>query len=360
MRHYPFGWKSPLALFPLLLLTTACASIGPGTLERDRLSYADAMSDSWDQQMLKNIIKLRYGESIFFLEVDSVINQYAVEATGGVAVTPGGVEDNWTGATGRYADRPTVTYTPLRGKDFIQQLLTPISPTIPFILAQSGWPIDRMFEITAREVNGIANVSAAGIDQAPDVEFYELMEIFRRLQTSRSLELQVLKVSEEEDLRGTQVILRIDNVPPELTEDAARAAEILQIDPSLGSYRVTYGSYASNSDEIAVLSRSVLEIMSEFGAAIDLPYNHQTDGWADTSIYQQRGGSALNVPLQIQRGDNRPDNAYVAVRHQGMWYWIGMNDFRSKESFSFLNILTQLTASHSGEKGPVVTIGAGQ
>ena len=360
MRHYPFGWQSPLALFLLLLLMTACTSVGPSTLERDRLSYADAMSDSWDQQMLKNIIKLRYGESIFFLEVDSVINQYSVEANGALAATPGGVEDNLASIRGRYSDRPTVTYSPLRGKEFIRQLLSPIPPTVPFILAQSGWPIDKMFEITVREVNGIANISTAGVDQHADDEFYELMEIFRALQESRSLELQVLQVSASaEDLRGTQVLLLIDNVPPRLQAQASRAAEILQLDPTLRRYRVTYGSYASEPDEIAVLSRSVLEIMAEFGASIELPFQHLNSGWASSSLYQQPGNQLPSL-LSIRSGDEPPDNPYVAVQHQRQWFWIEQGDLASKEAFSFLNILTQLTATQTGVKGPVVTIGAGQ
>lgn len=362
LNHLLTRWRTSLTLWMagfVCALLSACTSIGPDTLQRDRLSYADAMSDSWDQQMLKNIIKLRYGESIFFLEVDSVINQYTVEATGGVAITPGGLEDNRTGVTGRYGDRPTVTYTPLRGKEFIRQLLTPIPPTVPFILAQSGWPIDRMFEITVREVNGVANVSTAGVDQLPDPEFQELMEIFRKLQESRSLELQVLKVNQE-DLRGTQVILVIHNVPQELQDDALRAAEILQVDPALRNYRVVYGSFATEPDEIAVLSRSVLEIMVELGAGIKVPTSHETGGWASGSLYQRPDAVAFQDLIDIHSGEKRPPNPYVAIRHQGAWFWIEQHDLRSKESFSFLNILTQLTSTHTGVRGPVVTIGTGQ
>jgi hypothetical protein len=39
---------------------TACAGIGPGTVPHDRIDYGSAIGDSWKEQTLLNIIKLRY------------------------------------------------------------------------------------------------------------------------------------------------------------------------------------------------------------------------------------------------------------------------------------------------------------
>ena len=66
-----------------LLLFTGCASIGPGTVTRDRFDYVTAISDSWKSQMLFNLVKLRYGDAPVFLDVASVINQYLVEGAVG-------------------------------------------------------------------------------------------------------------------------------------------------------------------------------------------------------------------------------------------------------------------------------------
>ena len=54
-------WK----VFPTMILVftglNGCASIGPGTVARDRFDYILAISDSWKSQMLFNLVKLRYG-----------------------------------------------------------------------------------------------------------------------------------------------------------------------------------------------------------------------------------------------------------------------------------------------------------
>ena len=42
-----------------LLLLSGCASMGPGTIARDRFDYTTALSDSWKSQMLINAVKLQ-------------------------------------------------------------------------------------------------------------------------------------------------------------------------------------------------------------------------------------------------------------------------------------------------------------
>jgi len=40
---------------------SACTNIGPNTVPRDRFDYNTAISNSWKEQTLLNIAKLRYG-----------------------------------------------------------------------------------------------------------------------------------------------------------------------------------------------------------------------------------------------------------------------------------------------------------
>ncbi len=61
------------------LLLTACASMGPPTVVRDRFDYVTAISDSWKRQTLLNLLKVRYADVPVFMEVTSVIGAYSLE-----------------------------------------------------------------------------------------------------------------------------------------------------------------------------------------------------------------------------------------------------------------------------------------
>jgi len=53
-------------LLPFLSLT-ACPSIGPATVIRDRFDYTSAVGESWKSQMLHNLVKMRYGDIPVFM-----------------------------------------------------------------------------------------------------------------------------------------------------------------------------------------------------------------------------------------------------------------------------------------------------
>ena len=53
----------------LLSIISGCGSIGPNSVNRDRFDDITAISDSWKQQTLLNIVRLRYADVPVFMEV---------------------------------------------------------------------------------------------------------------------------------------------------------------------------------------------------------------------------------------------------------------------------------------------------
>ena len=99
----------------VVLVLSACTTVGPRTVQRDQVDYANALSTAQQEQLLHNIVRLRYLESPVFLKVSSLVNQYELE--GSVALRAGfddndlGRNSQNIGAQGRWADKPTITFS---------------------------------------------------------------------------------------------------------------------------------------------------------------------------------------------------------------------------------------------------------
>ena len=133
------------ALLGLALVIAGCTSIGPPTLRRDRLDYADALADASKRETLLNIVKLRYADSPSLVTVNQLVAGYTLE--GRVDLRSDFFTENFNisddvnfGVGGTFSDRPTVTYTPIKGDNFARVMLTPIPPSELFAMLTTGAP----------------------------------------------------------------------------------------------------------------------------------------------------------------------------------------------------------------------------
>jgi hypothetical protein len=152
----------------LASVVAGCSSIGPATVPHDRIDYGSSIGNSWKEQTLLNIVKLRYGDMPIFLEVAQVIAGYQLQSAVTVSFTLGNFTasliDRLTAAGtatagGTYTDRPTVVYQPLTGVDFLKRLMTPIPPSSVLFMLQSGYAADRIMPIMLDSINGLNNGS---------------------------------------------------------------------------------------------------------------------------------------------------------------------------------------------------------
>src|SRR3954463_507980 len=99
----------------MVCLFTGCSHLGPRTVAVDRFDYSSAIADSWKQQTLLNIVKLRYMDLPVFVDVASIVAGYSLQ-TGvtvtGVSSSARAIQGDYGSIAGQavYTDRPTITY----------------------------------------------------------------------------------------------------------------------------------------------------------------------------------------------------------------------------------------------------------
>ena len=347
-------------LASIVLNLSGCASFGPPSVDRDRFDYINAVANSWKQQTLLNIVKLRYADTPVFLEVGQIISGYQLEGTvavGGSLNSASAIGDVFSlGTTGRYTDRPTITYTPLTGAHFMHVLMTPIPPPALFMLVEQGWPVDMLMQIGVQRINGISNRKSGARGQASDPDFARLLMAFQRLQASGALGLRV-EVSKESKLEGMVMTISQKNLPPEIQADRDLVRKLLGVRPDLEELKVIYGGLSNKDDTVAIQTRSGLQILAELGANVEVPAGHIAELRTYPPIPEARDSAQSLSPLiRIHADKSQPADAFAAVKYRDYWYWIDDRDFRSKGVFTFLMIIMTLAEKGENVQAPVVTI----
>jgi hypothetical protein len=343
---------------------SGCASIGPPTVTRDRFDYITAISDSWKAQMLFNLVKLRYGDAPVFLDVASVITQTGVQGT--LAVSGSWWQNllqlpftSTVGVTaaGTYGEKPTVTYLPMSGEKFARSLMTPIPPGAVLSFLQAGYPADIVLRLTVHTINGIHSRFGYGARaREADPEFFPLVEKLRNLQQSGQIGLRVKRT-------GTQTATAIvfsKKLTPEIAADRDAVRKLLGLSAEGEEFDVVYGSVAANDKEIALLTRSVLEILTDLSSYTDVPAaNVEQKRTFPSPAPEIVNGAPVPPLMRILSSPQRPDDAFAAVPYGQNWYWIDDKDFASKRLFTFIMFLFTLTDTGDKQGAPIITVPAG-
>ncbi|HEX4781361.1 MAG TPA: hypothetical protein VH301_11450 [Usitatibacter sp.] len=338
-----------------------CASVGPSTIARDRIDYDQAITTSWKRAMLLNMVKLRYGDTPMFLDVASIINSYTLEGqvSGGANWSPApGSTVSSLGGFAHYADKPTITYNPLLGERFTRSMMTPMQPGVVVSLIQSGWAADLVMRLMVSSANGVYNrFGGGGRARGADPDFSVITGAMRRIQGSAAVGMRVDK-GQGQDL--TVLVLHRKNMSPEIQADVKALRSALGIREGAGEIRVFYGSVPKADDELALVTRSMLEILVDLASGIEAPAGDVSRGMVPPARHFDTDEEDRFQPLvQVHSGDSEPKDAFVSVAYHGHWFWIDDTDYASKTMFSFVMMIFSLMDTAAPRGQPIVTIPAG-
>ncbi|HVN32078.1 MAG TPA: hypothetical protein VMT45_08820 [Thermoanaerobaculaceae bacterium] len=343
------------------LALAGCTHIGPKTVAVDRFDYSTAIANSWKEQTLLNIVKLRYVDLPVFVDVASIVSGYSLQTgvnVGGQVSSERAVQGDFLSVGGQaiYTDRPTITYVPMTGEKFLHGLITPIDPKNIFFMLQTGYAADFILALTVESLNGVRNRSVTGgAVRDADPEFKRALQLLREVQTTGAFGMRV----EADKAKGSAAVLffRNEDVPPDILEKMAEIKRLLKLPADQQKYVLTYSPVRGAENELAVNSRSMLQILGAFASYVDVPEAHLNEHRA-VPVSENTPSESRQDVVRIHSGKEKPADAYTAVSYRGYWFWIDDSDGQTKRALTAVMFFFTLVSTGGAENLPLVTIPA--
>jgi len=394
--------------------SVAPGCIGPKALRTTRMKYNESVRATNDEQLLMNIVRLRYADSPVFVDLPSITSQFELS---GSAHLLGGYGNQYPGqATLGFGelgarDSPTLSYRPREGKEIAKAMLTPLSAEL-FSVVNAGANLEQLLLLTLNDINDVGNAPQATVmtPKAADGNeaFVHGVRLMAELRERAATEIQVGYEEDADDAsdsipsaslvgkdlieaakegyvfrrrggervvllkREKSLVMRVhrDYVEsPEMRE----LARIFRFRPGLSRYRIK-SEFTRNAleespdpiedeDTIYLNLRSVLQMMLFLSKGVCVPAEHVVSHIAPVTPgpegrpYDWTQVTAGNFFVRSQK--QRPRDAEAAVYYRGYWFYIPEHDVKSRAMLAILEILASLEDSETQTGGPLLTIPVG-
>jgi len=395
-------------------------TIGPRALDNHRLRYNEVVKKTGEEQLLLNIVRLRYTDTPSSLSVTTIATQHELVKSLKLVPFFGPSQNTQIGpfsmllpqAELNAADRPTISLTPQDDQDFTKRLFTPIPLDGVVYLSKTTWPISTVFRLWLENINWVSNAETASgpTPKTPPVfaEFLSGMEALQRLQdrklvsffseerdekiseglpTRRLAGNEVLEAAKagyefrKDEKKNTwtllkkkqQPILRIDSEAL-ADPDLAEFCKAFKLKPGQTSYEIVADKtdpFLADAPKdglnyLDLETRSLLQVLFFLSHGVSVPTEHIVSSKVPMTFahdgrafdWQQVLGGLFQVCHA--KGHHRPANAYVAIRYHDYWFYIDERDRDTKATFALIMQLSRLElAGKSGAAAPVLTLPLG-
>ena len=153
------------------------------------------------------------------------------------------------------------------------------------------------------------------------------------------------------------LFFRRDDVPADIVEKAAEVRRLLKLPADQQKFVLTYSPVRGAENELAVNSRSMLQIMGAFASYLDVPEAHLKDHSA-VPAFENAAPESRRNKVRIHSGKEKPANAFAAVRYRDHWFWIDDGDWQTKRALTAVMFFFTLAETGGTEKLPLITIPA--
>jgi hypothetical protein len=344
--------------------------MGPKIIEQSHPRYNNAVVSVLDNQLLLNIVRLKYRENPFFLEVNNItesrnsgadcglrsLEWFPHDVSSKTKVVPNLLAKNY--------QTPTIFYRPLRGKEFIKYLMTPIPLNITLGMSSSGWKLQRVFNTCIEKINDVENApSASGPTprHKPNYEkFYEMTNLLKKLEDANLVAIGI----DPNNHQG--LIMRIKQNSAN-NADVIKFKQILGLDQNKNEFFFDSNFLKTSSDGLVVRTRSLMGVLFYLSHAVDVPAEDVENGVVQTTITENGSvfdwsQNASGTLFKVYCSKGKPSDAFVSTYYRGHWFYIADNDLHSKSTFMFISMLFNLQAGEasSADVVPTLTIPVGR
>ncbi len=368
-RKFVSAWKSwwrvflRLGLILMLGGLTACGLRPSPTLRQSSLGFNRALQHALSEQMILNLVRLRYGEPPVFLEVTSISTQYGFSSdlSGGVKINEVYPDSYSLNLGFSYAVKPTFTFVPLQGEEFAKRLLSPIPIEHLILLLNSGWRADRVLRLCVQALNEVENApTASGPTPSEAPEFRKFLRVSRALEILRRRGYLRFMFLEEEGraLPVMKISPEAQNLPE--TEEIRRLLGLAEAP----YYRLLGPEAEEGPNRIRVETRSLIGVLFYLSHGVEVPKEDLENG--RVTITRLPDGTPFNWKellgdlFQVRTSTTWPSEAVLAVRYREHWFYIPDTDRDTKATFILLQQLFALEASKGKVLSPLLTLPVGQ
>ncbi|MEQ3627232.1 MAG: hypothetical protein ABNH49_01170 [Hyphomonas sp.] len=365
-----------------LAVLSACAHpnrpVSP--IESDTLAYSSAISDARQEQLLMNIVRLRYNDPVTFVDAERITTTENTQISGMLAsaLALGGqnLDEVLNGNVGtNMSSQPSIAYSALRGSDYAQQILQPLPPATIFLMSQSGWSVERLMLCCVSRIGDLENARAAAGPTPPvmpdNTRFRELAALMRSLQERGQLMVQVVDpdTSETDGDGKPRVILKWDRTS-ELGQQLAdffRRYWVSDVSVIPGDRYITEISTRGNAlGDYAARGRSLLGVLSALSQSVHVPEAHRDIARASQPVLEYSddpcrapgGWHDVNGGLfAVQSAAARPTTATIAVEYRDYWFYVDDRCHDAKETLNLLDHLYALQAGISSDATTLLLLG---
>ena len=288
-----------------LLLAGGCA-VANNAIRSDFPDYNSIIQFNQTQQMVLNLVRMHYRESPLFLQAGSVTAAYESRTEVNSETTLTNATTPFTiGGSYQFTSRPTINYTPIEGKAYVQQFMTEISYDNFALLVRAGWPVNKLATMLVERFT---------------TETGEVLVNNGKSHTREQFKEMVKRLEKAEESDRVSVTIR-----------------------PKGGYDLHVGEITIPFERMQL--RSLVDVMFAASQDVETPPEHERR----TKKFDPGGN------LRIAFSKDKPKDALVWCEYDGYYYSVDHGDLAAKDSLALLVQISRIQSAPAGP-APLLTI----